>query len=510
MFQTNGFSAFTGVGRTRPERRSLAHELIDELAARLDVAESRYADARRHYEAVGKWLADDPSLLGACEPKIFPQGSTALGTMVRPSLGGSYDVDAVCRLTNVPEPLNPEELKALVGDRLKAHMTYARLLEPEGRRCWTLQYADTRFHLDVLPAIPADAGPLLAQRVEERYAREALSITDRNQPALWLPSNPRGYALWFKDQSEGRLRDVRLRKGGEVVPLDAHETRRLPLQRVVQLLKRHRDLMFAGDAHRPISMVITTLAAQSYGGHDSVFEALVAILPALEVALAEGGHHVRNPVNPEEVFTDKWNEVPAKRRAFMEWLATISSLCREITRLSSIDRIGNRLAEFFGGADVEDAMERLEARHTSPIIKGGTVFDCRVACASSPPLHKELPPWPMRTTAYRADVSGWYGVARAPYREGETLARGTGLLFRLSTNVPRPFDVRWQVVNTGSIAARKRQLRGTIEPSRIAGVGGVNQVEELAEFSGTHTIEAYVVKDGECVAHSHPLVVRVA
>lgn len=45
---------------------------------------------------------------------------------------------------------------------------------------------------------------------------------------------------------------------------------RTPLQRAIQIMKRHRDMRFNGhrdEDHKPISMIITTLAAKLYEGH---------------------------------------------------------------------------------------------------------------------------------------------------------------------------------------------------------------------------------------------------
>lgn len=53
-------------------------------------------------------------------------------------------VEKVCKLFNVP--------KTIVGDRLREHKTYANMLEPEGKRCWTLNYDE--FHMDILPCVP--------------------------------------------------------------------------------------------------------------------------------------------------------------------------------------------------------------------------------------------------------------------------------------------------------------------------------------------------------------------
>ena len=53
--------------------------------------------------------------------------------------------------------------------------------------------------------------------------------------------------------------------------------RRTPLQRTIQILKRHRDVRFKDNCEfAPISMIITTLAAQAYQGEEDLYEALAA------------------------------------------------------------------------------------------------------------------------------------------------------------------------------------------------------------------------------------------
>lgn len=42
------------------------------------------------------------------------------------------------------------------------------------------------------------------------------------------------------------------------------------LQRIVQILKRHRDIMFNGDEDKPISIIITTLASRAYRGETNL------------------------------------------------------------------------------------------------------------------------------------------------------------------------------------------------------------------------------------------------
>jgi hypothetical protein len=62
-------------------------------------------------------------------------------------------------------------------------------------------------------------------------------------------------------------------------------------------------------------------------------------------------------------------------------------------------------------------------------------------------------------------------------------------------NVPPPYDVMWKVRNVGAEAERRKMIRGHIEPD-----AGKKQKYESTDFHGDHFVEAYIVKDGICVA----------
>jgi hypothetical protein len=95
-----------------------------------------------------------------------------------------------------------------------------------------------------------------------------------------------------------------------------------PLQRAIQLLKRHRDTMFEGDDDKPISIIITTLSAHAYNGEQTIGQALRSILKNMHMFIEERGgvKWVANPVNPLENFADKWSEAPEKEKKFFAWL----------------------------------------------------------------------------------------------------------------------------------------------------------------------------------------------
>lgn len=136
------------------------NQFLEQVAADLDISPSKYQQAVERYNSVGKWLEDGdyPGLSG--QLKIYVQGSFRLGTVVHPLVEGKdadYGIDLVCELPTSKPETDPETIRSLIGDRLKENATYTRLLDKEGRRCWTLNYAEQDnigFHLDVLPAIP--------------------------------------------------------------------------------------------------------------------------------------------------------------------------------------------------------------------------------------------------------------------------------------------------------------------------------------------------------------------
>ena len=98
---------------------------------------------------------------------------------------------------------------------------------------------------------------------------------------------------------------------------------RTPLQRAVQLLKRHRDLRFSPYADdRPTSIIITTLAARAYRGQPQTYEALLDLVRTMPAHIEnrDGTWWVANPVHPAENFADKWNEKAGRKVAFDNWL----------------------------------------------------------------------------------------------------------------------------------------------------------------------------------------------
>lgn len=362
--------------------RQHLNQILRDLSDELDVPPSKYEEAKEHYDAVGDWLGEDDSELAPYEPVIYPQGSFALGTAVRPLGDDDYDVDAVCLLQLSADEVTQQRLKAMVGNRLKhPRSRYRDMLDPRdgGRRCWTIRYADSsKFHLDVLPAIPDDYTWLVALGVPEEQAQEAICITDRetwDADIDWLRSNPKGYVQWFKSRMRVRLEEERramaMAKKADVQAIDDYQVR-TPLQRVVQLLKRHRDLRYNGDDDKPISIIITTLAASAYNNEADLLDAILNVVPGMRNAIEnrDGVLWVRNPVNPQENFADRWMDHPRKQQLFFEWLEAVEREHRHLLTDPGFEKVGEYLAESYGQRDAKAAMTKYASRRTA---QGGSV-----------------------------------------------------------------------------------------------------------------------------------------
>ena len=72
--------------------------VLDEIGRTLQITPTQYERAKRAYESVGDWLENPSSPLAAYRPEIYPQGSMALRTTVRPLHNEEFDLDLVCEL----------------------------------------------------------------------------------------------------------------------------------------------------------------------------------------------------------------------------------------------------------------------------------------------------------------------------------------------------------------------------------------------------------------------------
>ncbi|WP_206057420.1 nucleotidyltransferase [Nitratireductor sp. XY-223] len=367
-------------------------DVLEAIAEAIDIPPSQYEAAVSRYESLGNWLDRNGSTIAQYDPEIAPQGSFLLGTVTRPlGDGEEYDVDLICVLKATKKDFTPKGLKEAVGHEVKLYAKAQSMSNrpEEGRRCWTLHYADdAQFHMDVLPSLPdAQTHQLLLERRghtalahDQSLTGQAIAITDWTLPQYelitedWPVSNPLGYAAWFRgrmvaqltEQKERYLKRQMVTASVDDIPDYKVKT---PLQRAIQLLKRHRDSTFGDNEHKPISIIITTLSAKAYNEEASISEALQTILTMMDQFIEYRGDEawVANPVNPEENFADKWAEEPQKRENFFEWLEQARRDFALYLRASPFDEFPGGLKEGLGGTTVDRALETILAAGASMI-----------------------------------------------------------------------------------------------------------------------------------------------
>ena len=109
--------------------------IFSKLADELNISEAMGKRAVSGYENVGSWLDSDDF---ATQTVVYPQGSFALGTVIKPLSGGDeeheYDIDLVCYMPEM-ENSTAKEVKTSVGERLREHKGHANRLDDEGKRC---------------------------------------------------------------------------------------------------------------------------------------------------------------------------------------------------------------------------------------------------------------------------------------------------------------------------------------------------------------------------------------
>jgi hypothetical protein len=316
--------------------------LLDIFTERLDIPRSYYELAAARHQSLGEWLIREESTLACYDPDVRPQGSFRFGTVIPPLNGkGEYDLDNVCVLKGLTKAtLTQKQFKELYGLEIKAYAKAHGMNKPaeEHNRCWRLGYADEdiKFHLDTLPCIPEE---LLAQLDVQRYgvaprlAERSVAITDRRSSdydrisTLWPRSNPRGFARWFESRAAlgrgGGLLETRALV--EDVPPYAWKT---TLQRSIQFLKRHRDVMFQNPEiadFAPISMIITNLAANAHEGETDIWLALRNIVSKMPNFINPQRPRIPNPADPAEDYADKWSREPRLEENFSLWMKQLKA-----------------------------------------------------------------------------------------------------------------------------------------------------------------------------------------
>ena len=337
----------------------LSDDFFEELASQLNISETAFNSAEGSYKAIGKIFKD---YFNDFKIHVYPQGSTRLGTAIKPiNENDDYDLDVVCEFLG-DYFKSAEDLKKSVGKVLEENDKYNEKLK-EGKRCWTLEYADSaRFHMDILPCKSSGK------------ANHSIDITNKeNGKYEYKSSNPFLYADWFDKKQEKEIkrelikRNITFSKDCKIDDLKKYGIR-TTLQKAIQILKRHRDMTYINATKeeledKPISIIITTLVSYMYTGEESISELIYKFITRVDEYLkkdSDGNYIIKNPVDNEENFADKWKTYPSRKEAFFNWINKLKKDLILSTKLLSDDKVVRfeHLKEIFGNTAINNIMKK--------------------------------------------------------------------------------------------------------------------------------------------------------
>ena len=324
---------------TLQNRRNDILRLIESL----DIPPSLYKNAEEKYKAITKYLIEH-----GFDAEMYPQGSFALGTVVRPSKNNedaNYDLDFICQVKKVRNETTATMLWRELKEVLENSLYADKLTEYD--KCFTIEYADINgvgFSIDIVPAADETFERKIKLRGESEHPEligTSIVIPDTSRDrTMWVTNNPKGYRAWFErinepyraySQLENRRALFESHPGVyasvEDIPV---ELERSSLQRVIQILKKHRDeYYFKSNDKKPISAIIGTLVAkvaETLPPYLSVFELLEKVLDTLRthsrnddmICKKNGKWVIPNPTNPEDNLADTWNDATCDK--FFRWI----------------------------------------------------------------------------------------------------------------------------------------------------------------------------------------------
>nr|WP_317632941.1 hypothetical protein [uncultured Flavobacterium sp.] len=100
------------------------HFDILKLVKSLDITPSMYINAVEKYKSVAKYLQDH-----GIKCDIYPQGSFALGTVVKPINKSGYDLDTICKLFTEKSETTAKNVKTSIGDLFAKSERYKNAIE---------------------------------------------------------------------------------------------------------------------------------------------------------------------------------------------------------------------------------------------------------------------------------------------------------------------------------------------------------------------------------------------
>jgi len=291
-------------------------DLLTRIAVSLELDETRELRMRSAYNAIYDVLKKDDEFFSTIDFLVYPQGSKAIGTTVKPRGKDEFDLDITVEIRDPYYNYTSSEIYNHLIRVLSNNEVYKEKLIKKNR-CARINYTGD-FHMDILPGCIVISGD------------SKIMVPDR-ELRNWTSSNPKGYANWFVGKAENivvsRLSKAR-RNFSALVEAKAEQQdlpnediyTKEPLKRAVQLTKRYRDIYFENKPkYKTSSIVLTTIFGELYEGEDSIYQTIDNVLSKIVNSYTEYQYlfesqgiykriKVLNPVNKDEDFTEKWDK----------------------------------------------------------------------------------------------------------------------------------------------------------------------------------------------------------
>lgn len=359
--------------------------ILERILAECDLPPDLYRRALDHYKEKTDYLKTCPVLCDY-EVTLKPQGSTSTGTTVPPPTKrkGDFDVDLLIAIEASRTHFSPRNLHSDIGVHLRK--AYGKDLS-RLRLGWQLNDAfEHRMHFDVVPAV----------RTHHAIHGNILSATVWEQNT-WKETNPESYTARFNELAEkmpilesqliacANSAEPMMNKRAHVPKVEqmpAFTPFKKPLQRIVQLTKRHRDMWFLGRPEngldrKPASIVVTTILWYAYERYviDRVFPNVTSILKVMASALTDEHILLRvpkhngfeyllpNPTLMDENLVGKWNKAENKRDVaeYFEWAKSYQGFIDALAKEEGRHFLNRRLTEGLGADYVQPVLEKVVA-----------------------------------------------------------------------------------------------------------------------------------------------------
>lgn len=288
---------------------TLLDDLLNRIGNDLQLDKTRQGRMETAYKAVTDWIKGDKGFFKDVSFDIYPHGSVSTGTTVKPLEKEEFDLDCVLHIHLDWEKHDPFNVYTELKRRLEENEVYKKILVPKNR-VLRLNYAGD-FHMDIMPGCQEVAYDINKIRVPDKKRQD------------WVSSSPRGFSFWFEEKANS-VKDFLLEKAFSIQELPDFEPYSLkkPLQRAVQLMKRHRDVYFKDNSDdAPSSIILTTLAGHFYQGEGTIYDTIDNLIKRMDEEVRHGIKNIKilNPTNPQEDFTDKWREKPQLYDSFVKF-----------------------------------------------------------------------------------------------------------------------------------------------------------------------------------------------